>query len=75
MQRAEAKSERISPMTVYTARVEKSSQVFMVMLAFTMLAAPERLEPVPELNALISPENIAFTATPTRIILKGERPF
>lgn len=39
-----------------------------------MLAAPEYVEPVPLLNADISPVNIAFTATPTRIILKGLNP-
>ena len=34
-------SENTSHTAEYTASVRKSSQVFMVMLAFTMLAAPE----------------------------------
>ena len=30
--------------------------------------------PVPELNALISPVNIALTATPTKIMRSGDKP-
>ena len=46
----------------------------MVILAFTMLATPEELLPVPELNALISPVNMALTATPTRMMRRGDSP-
>ena len=39
-----------------------------------MLATPLYVEPVPELNALISPVNMELIATPTRISLIGLNP-
>lgn len=46
----------------------------MVIFASTMLATPDSVPPVPELNALEMPENMALTATPTKITRNGERP-
>ena len=46
----------------------------MLMFASTMLATPDSMPPVPELNALEMPENMALTATPTKITRSGERP-
>ena len=39
-----------------------------------MLATPDNVPPVPELNALEMPENMALTATPTRMTRSGESP-
>ena len=73
-QRFAISSASANPIAAYTASVAKSSQVFIVMLASTRLATPDIVEPVPESNADMSPVNMAPTATPTRMMRKGDSP-
>ena len=67
-------SARTSPTITYGTKVFTSSQVFIVILPLTMAATPDMFPPFIEFNALDNPVNIASTATPTRIILKGLNP-
>ena len=67
-------SASTSPITTYGTKVFTSSQVFIVMFPFTMAATPDIFPPFIEFNALDNPVNIASTATPTRMILRGLNP-
>ena len=46
----------------------------MVILPLTMDATPDMLPPLMEFSALDSPLNMAFTATPTRMMRRGLKP-
>ena len=67
-------SASTSPITTYGTKVFTSSHVFMVIFPLTMAATPDIFPPFMEFNALESPVNIASTATPTRMILRGLNP-
>ena len=56
------------------AIVWKSSQVFIVMLASTRLVTLLEVAPPLELNADMMPVNMVLTATPTRMMRRGDSP-